>query len=341
MPPDRRPTIADVAAAAGVSKGAVSFALNGRKGVAATTRDRIMRAADDLGWEPDQRARGLSTDRAYAVGWVVPRPAMTLAADPFFPLFLAGLETALAEAGRGLVLNVVDAFERQAATYRRLAKGRVDGVLLTDLQAGDERIPLLADLGLATLAVGRPQNGGENLPWVGIDDRVGITAAVDHLVDLGHRRVAHVQGVPGYVHTTSRRAAWEHALTSKGLDPGPVATGNFTGEGGAAATRALLAEDPRPTAIVYANDLMAVGGMQVLGEAGLRVPGDISVVGFDDIAVASLLAPPLTTVRHDVVGWGRAAATALLAITEHLTPETGWLDPPELVVRRSTAPPAT
>ncbi|CAN5812851.1 LacI family DNA-binding transcriptional regulator [soil metagenome] len=337
----RRPTITDVARRAGVSKGAVSFALNGRPGVADSTRARILASARELGWVPDHRAQALSRSRALAMGWVIARPPRLLGADPFFPLFLAGLETRLSEAGRALVLHVVEGGpEAEAVVYRRLAAGRADGVFLTDLCANDPRFDLVEQLQIPALGVGRPCDP-QRLPWVGIDDGVGALAAVRHLVELGHRRIAHVQGVPGLVHTTSRRRAWETALREAGIPLGPMVTGNFDGLQGAEATRSLLAWDPRPTAIVYANDLMAIAGMQVLAVEGIRVPQDISVVGFDDVAVAPLLHPPLTTVRHDVMAWGRAAASSLLAITDGEDPFTGWLDPAELVVRDSTAPPPT
>ncbi|MDQ3453122.1 MAG: LacI family transcriptional regulator [Actinomycetota bacterium] len=324
---------------AGVSKGAVSFALNGRPGVADSTRARILDSARELGWVPDHRAQALSRSRAMAMGWIIARPARLLGADAFFPLFLAGVETRLSEVGRALVLHVVEGGpDAEAAVYRRLAAGRVDGVFLTDLCANDPRFDLVERLQIPALAVGRPCDP-QRLPWVGVDDGTGALAAVRHLVELGHRRIAHVQGVPGLVHTTSRRCAWETGLREAGIPLGPMVTGNFDGLQGAEATRSLLAWDPRPTAIVYASDLMAIAGMQVLAAEGIQVPGDISVVGFDDVAVARLLHPPLTTVRHDVMAWGRAAASSLLAITDGEEPTTGWLDPAELVIRDSTAPP--
>jgi DNA-binding LacI/PurR family transcriptional regulator len=274
-----------------------------------------------------------------AMGWIIARPARLLGADAFFPLFLAGVETRLSEVGRALVLHVVEGGpDAEAAVYRRLAAGRVDGVFLTDLCANDPRFDLVERLQIPALAVGRPCDP-QRLPWVGVDDGTGALAAVRHLVELGHRRIAHVQGVPGLVHTTSRRCAWETGLREAGIPLGPMVTGNFDGLQGAEATRSLLAWDPRPTAIVYASDLMAIAGMQVLAAEGIQVPGDISVVGFDDVAVARLLHPPLTTVRHDVMAWGRAAASSLLAITDGEEPTTGWLDPAELVIRDSTAPP--
>ncbi|MEO7449156.1 MAG: LacI family DNA-binding transcriptional regulator, partial [Humibacillus sp.] len=144
-----RPTISDVATAAGVSKGAVSFALNGRDGVSAETRERILEAAKSLGWRPSARARALSTSRAMAVGLVIARPPETLSADPFFSVFIAGVETVLSTRGQSLVLQVVPPTLREADAYRRLAdEGRVDGVFLTDLIVDDPRPALLRELGL-------------------------------------------------------------------------------------------------------------------------------------------------------------------------------------------------
>src|SRR4051812_48906476 len=140
----RRPTISDVAAKAGVSKGAVSFALNDRPGVAPETRDRILAVARELGWTPSHRARALAASRALAVGLVIARPPETLGADPFFPRFIAGIESALARLGQSLLLQVVPDLDRELAGYRRLAsEGRVDGVFLTDLRVDDPRPALL------------------------------------------------------------------------------------------------------------------------------------------------------------------------------------------------------
>lgn len=323
-----------------MSKGAVSFALNGRPGVGHATRARILDAARDLDWRPSTRARALSHSRAFALGLVMSRSPELLAADPFFPHFVAGVETVLAERGYGLVLQVVgDDRQAEADSYRRLARDdRVDGVFLTDLRRHDPRLQLLVELGLPAVAVG-PPDGGSLLPWVAVEDRSGVEQAVAHLVGLGHTRIAHVAGAPGYIHSASRRAAWRRALRRAGLAPGPVVAGDFTGPGGAKATRQLLGQPDPPTAIVYGNDLMAIAGMGVALEAGLEVPRELSVVGFDDVPLAAYVTPPLTTVRQDALAWGQAAARTLLAVVEGQPIPSIQLDLPRLIVRASTAPP--
>jgi len=334
----RKPTIDDVARAAQVSKGAVSFALNGRPGVSAATRSRIMAAASDLGWSPSSSARALSTARSSAVGLVMARAPELLGADPFFPPFIAGVESVLSERHQALVLQVVREGEAELAGYRRLAAAeRVDGVFLTDLRVDDPRPGLLQQLGLAVVMVGRPR-GGHALPSIVLDDRAGIAAAVQHLLSLGHRRIAHVAGPQSFVHGADRRQAWSDALAAAGLPLGPCVVSDFTAAGGAAATAELLAGSERPTAIVYANDLMAMAGLPVLASHGLSVPDDISITGFDNAELGAHLAPPLTTVVTDVFAWGVAAAQALLAVIEGVQPADVELPPATLVVRHSSGP---
>jgi DNA-binding LacI/PurR family transcriptional regulator len=334
-----RPTITDVARIAGVSKSAVSFALNGRPGVAADTRERILDVARDLGWTPSLRGRALSVSRSLAVGLVIARPPETLGADPFFASLITGIETVLSERGYALMLQVVSDERTGRESYRRLAaSGRVDGVFLTDMRVDDVRPQLLDDLNLPTVVIGPAPGHG---PWsaVYIDDRPGIVAAVDHLVALGHRHIGHVAGPAEFVHGLSRRAAWASAVADAGLVPGTCITANFSAQGGADATNQLLDLREPPTAIVYANDLMAIAGMSTAIGRGVDVPGGLSVTGFDDTPLAAYLQPALTTVRTDVVGWGRAAATRLLALVDGEAGTEIDLPAPEFVIRRSTAPP--
>jgi LacI family repressor for deo operon, udp, cdd, tsx, nupC, and nupG len=334
-----RPTIIDVARVAGVSKGAVSFALNGKPGVATETRERILAAARELGWTPSLRGRALSVSRSLAVGLVIARSPETLGADPFFAAFITGIETVLSERGYALMLQVVGDEESEHESYRRLAaSGRVDGVFLTDMRVGDVRPQLLSDLGLPTVVIGHTHGPG---PWssVYIDDQPGIVAAVEHLVALGHRRIDHVAGPAEFVHGLSRRAAWAFAVRDAGLAPGICITSDFSAQGGADATNQLLDLADPPTAIVYANDLMAIAGMSTAIGRGVDIPGQLSITGFDDTSLAAYLQPALTTVRTDVVGWGRATATRLLALVDGETGTEVDLPSPELVVRASTAPP--
>jgi DNA-binding LacI/PurR family transcriptional regulator len=351
--PTRRPTIDDVARVARVSKGAVSFALNGRPGVAKTTRARILAAADELGWTPSASARSLSTQRALAVGLVVAREPELLGADPFFPPFIAGIETVLARRGQALVLQVPPSADDELDGYRRLAADRrVDGVFLSDLRVDDPRPSALAELGLPAVTIGRMPNS--QLPSVSLDDRPGIEAAVRHLITLGHRRIANVAGPSNFVHGGTRQAAWRKVMLAAGLAADLAVTADFTASGGAAATAGLLDLAQPPTAIVYANDVMAIAGMSVAASRGVSVPDQLSVTGFDDTELARHLRPALTTVRSDALGWGAAAAKLLLDVID-ARPARGparrersaerplvihvELPPAELVLRDSCAPP--
>ena len=334
-----RPTINDVAREAGVSKGAVSLAFNDRPGLSTTTRERILATARDLGWTPSSRARALSVSRALAVGLVMARPPETLRADPFFPSFIAGLESKLSGHGYALLLQVVPEHEAEDQTYRRLGReGRVDGVFVTDLHVDDHRPALLAELGLPAVIVG-PDRPDSPWPAVGVDDGPGVTAATEHLIALGHTRIAHVGGPLRMVHGASRRAAWSATLLAAGLPEGAFVECDFSAEAGAAATRQLLDLAEPPTAIVYANDLMAIAGLSVAAARGVAVPRDLSITGYEDTELAAHVQPPLTTVCTDVIGWGRAAARRLLELIDEAPATDIDLAPPGLVVRGSTGPP--
>jgi DNA-binding LacI/PurR family transcriptional regulator len=333
----RRPTIADVAKLAGVSRATVSFVLNDRPGVAADTQQRVRSAAEELGWTPSSSARALSTGRVRAVGLVLAREPELIGTDPFFPAFMAGIETVISETGDGLMLQMSRP-ENEVDTYRRLAADRrVDGVFLTDLRVGDSRPALVAELGLPAVAVGAPDSG-TGLPSVNLDDRPAVREAVRHLVGLGHRDIAYVAGPDEFVHARRRRQAWSDALAEAGLPRGTLLPGGFTAEGGARATRMLLERPTPPTAIVYGNDLSATAGMAVAQDAGVRLPQDLSVVGFDDVPLASYTSPPLTTCRANPVSWGRASAQALVELIETGTTVDLELEPAALVVRGSTGP---
>ncbi|MGB9376830.1 MAG: LacI family DNA-binding transcriptional regulator, partial [Mycobacteriales bacterium] len=300
-----RTTIADVARQVGVSKGAVSFALNGRDGVSAETRERILQTAREMGWRPSHRARSLSVSRAFTVGLVLARQPELLGADPFFPSFIAGVETVLAPAGQSLLLQVVPSLDAEESGYRTLAaEGRVDGVFVIDLRVSDTRIGLLSELGLRAVTLNRPDTPSP-FPAVCVDDQRGVRESVEHLVELGHTRIAYVCGPPHFLHSRQRRDAWAAAMVAAGLGADLVMDSDFTAAGGAAATEQLLDLPERPTAIVYANDVMAIAGLGAANNRGLRVPRDLSVVGFDGTDLASHVHPPLTTVSTDPFEWGR------------------------------------
>lgn len=333
----RRPTIGDVASRAGVSKSAVSFAFNNRPGVSAESRERILQAAAELRWRPSARARALSRRRTQTVGLVIRREPELLSTDPFFPQFVAGVEAGLSRHGYALLLQVVADAAAEKAAYERFAdESRLEGVFLTDLLIDDPRPALLASLGLSAIVVS-PRAAGETAHSIGMDDGVGIRRAVQHLFALGHRRIGHVTGAAGYVHSELRRRSWEQALSELGLPAGPLAMADFSGAAGARATHELLDLPEPPTAIVYGNDLMAIAGMAAAADRGVRVPRDLSIVGFDDVPLAAFVSPPLTTVKENVVTWGTAAAELLVATVEG--GETPEIDLPhvDFIVRGSTA----
>jgi DNA-binding LacI/PurR family transcriptional regulator len=335
----RKPTISDVASAAGVSKGLVSFALNDKPGVAADTRDRILAVAKELGWRPSLSARSLSTRTSFALGLVIRRAAEVIGADPFFPSFIAGIESILSEEGRALVLSVVPDEEAELNTYRTLAADkRVDGVFLTDLRHDDRRFALMTELGLPAVALGHPALS-VRMPFVELDDTSGIQAAVEHLVSLGHTRIGHVAGDPAMIHGGRRRNSFSGAMHRAGLDGSLVVETNFSVSQGADATRRLLEESQPPTAIVYANDPMAIAGLGVAQQRGLSVPGDLSITGFDGTDISAYVFPSLTTITSDPVEWGRVAATTLLDQIATGTASNVALPPAQLLVRESTAPP--
>lgn len=333
-------TINDVARAAGVSKGLVSLALNERRGVSPETRDRILAAAQDLGWSPNPGARGLTTRRAYALGLILRRDPRTIEVDPFFAAFISGVETVLSERGQVLVLSVVPDHEAEAKAYARLAAdNRVDGFLLTDLLADDERIRLIESLGSSAVSLGEPTNTSP-FPVISRDYDQGIDALMAHLFELGHREIAHVSGDERMLHGRQRRARYDHAMREAGLEPLVVPT-DFSPEQGAEATRQLLDGSRRPTAIVFGNDPMAVAGMGVAHERGLDLPGDLSITGLDGSQMGAYVFPALTTLDNDPTEWGVAAANALLRLVEHGESADISLPPAGLVVRTSTAAPAT
>lgn len=332
----KRPTISDVAARAGVSRASVSFALNNRPGIAEETRQRILAVAQELGWRPSRQAQALSLGRAGAIGLVLCREPEDMGADPFFPAFIAGVESVLGVRGDGLVLHITEA-AREADIYRQLATDRrVDGVLLTDLRVDDPRPGLLAELALPAVAVGRCEWPG--LPTVELDDRPAIVEAVRTLAALGHRRIAHVAGPQEFQHALRRRQAWQETLRELGLPEGPLCEGGFTAEGGARATRELLALPEPPTAVVYANDLSATAGLSVAVELGVDVPGQLSVVGYDDTPLSRYLHPPLASARADAYGWGAAAARSLDRLLAEGSTQDVVLPPADFLPRGSVGP---
>ena len=307
-----RVTIRDIAERAGVSKGAVSYALNGRPGVSNDTRGRILSIADELGWYPNRAARALSASRADACGLVLARPARSLALEPFFMEFIAGVEVELSSRSVALTLQLAEDPRQEIEVYRRWwGEHRVDGVLMVDLRVDDPRVDELVRLGLPAVIVGGPLEN-RALPAVFHDESTVVVDAVQYLVALGHTRIAHVTGVSDFVHTRQRSEAFKRVTIDLGLVADTFET-DYSAEQGTRATRKLLSLPDPPTAIIFDSDLLAVTGLGVAHGMGFSVPDDLSIVGWDDSLISQVVHPPLTAITRDITGFGVEAARHLLA----------------------------
>lgn len=318
----RRPVIFDVARRAGVSPMTVSRVLNGFPGVAATTRSRVEDAVEALGYRANNAARVLAGGRSRTIGVVA------VETDQFGPArMLFGVESAARAAGHQVSFVTIRQGGGLAATIDHLRAAHVDGVVvLAPVASMVEAVQGIAD-DLPLVIVGAEPSTHDST--VRIDQEAGARLATRHLLGLGNATVHHVAGARGWVDADARRRGWAAELRAAGAPrPRPV-PGNWTAASGYAAG-ARLARDPDVTAIFAANDQMALGLLRALTEFGRRVPGDVAVVGFDDLPESEFFLPPLTTVRQDFAEVGRRAVEVLLGSEErHVVVD------PELVVRAS------
>jgi DNA-binding LacI/PurR family transcriptional regulator len=339
--PVRRVTINDIAARAGVSIGAVSFALNGRKGVSAATRERVLNVADELGWAPTSAARSLAEAKSNTFGLVLARDPRNLGVESFYMQFLSGLEIELSRRGYSLLLQVVPTPEEELETLTRWRNTRrVDGCWLVDVTVDDPRIALaLKPNALPTVVVGDPSVAG-GLTAVWTDDDASMREAVRHLAALGHRRIGRIAGFGQLIHTRIRNDAFVDE-TGKFDVEGVLLRTDYTPEAGARVTREALTSEHPPTALIYDNDIMAVAGLTVAMELGLRVPADLSIVAWDDSVLCEHTFPKLTALSHDVVGFGSHVARRLFDLIDGAVPASFLDSTPNLQARGSTGPAPT
>jgi LacI family transcriptional regulator len=332
-------TMSDVARHAGVDVSTVSRALNERtaKLLRSETVERVHDAARTLGYHPNQLARGLRTQKSHTVGMLL--PDLT---NPFFPPIVRGLEDALDDHGYTLIVGNTDNDDRrEEITLRSLVSRQIDGlVVATAHTAGEERLGALA---LPIVLVNR-RGHDDSAPAVVPDDSAGVADAVDHLLALGHRRIAHLAGPADTSTGRARAAAFEARCRDAGVFDAELVepTAVFSVDEGQAAAERLLARRPDVTAVFAANDLLAVGCLRTLRADGRRVPEDVSLVGCNDMPLVDLIDPPLTTLRLPGYEMGRRAGAMLLAALEDEDATDGLVAlRPELVVRASTGrPPA-
>lgn len=308
-------TMAELAKQCGFSKATVSRALAGDPRVKPETRALILKMAERYNYRPHTVASNLARRRTKTIGLLFPSAPRTIA-DPFFLEYLNGVSETLFEQGFSLLIPQVR-HQRVTETIEELvAHRRVDGIILTEPRLEDERIALLQESNVPFVFLGSTVD--EDVSWVDGDNRGGICQGVQVLGELGHRRIAVILGEQGLVSTEKRFLGYQDGLASLGLelDWDLVWPGDFTRQGGYQAVVDHLEQitSGEVTAIMACNDLMAIGAIQALSEAGIAVPRQVSVMGFDGIEVGKYLSPPLTTVQQPVYRLGREVARVLLGL---------------------------
>ena len=334
-PPSPRPTLEEVARRAGVGRGTASRVINGGERVSARARQAVEEAIAELGYVPNSAARTLVTRRTDTIALVIAESEERIFGEPFFAGVVRGIGTALSEANLQLVLMLASSGQRSEHLDSWLGRQHVDGVLLLSLHDDDTLPDRIRARGLP-MVVGGQRSGEERFGFVDVDNRLGARLAVGHLVNRGRERVATVTGPLDMVAGRSRYEGYLSGLEDAGrtADPGLVATGDFSQAGGEAAMREILLRRPDVDGVFCANDLMAAGALRVLREAGRDVPGEVSVVGFDDAPLALSTEPPLTTVHQSPERMGREMVDLLLATLAHPDePQEGRVLSTHLVVR--------
>jgi len=335
----KTPRLKDVAEAAGVHAATASRALDERRSamVRAETVARVRQAASDLGYRVNRMARGLKMNRSFTIGMLIPDIT-----NPFFPPIVRGAEDCLAEAGYTLILGNTDNDEwKERRHVAGMLERQVDGLLLATARRQDPLVDELRAGAAPLVLVNRTIDRG-GVAAVIPDDQAGMLLAVEHLYQQGHRRIGHVGG-PMDTSTGARRASgFAAAMKLLGLDEGPaVESVAFAELAGRDAARFLLVGNPELTAVVAANDLIALGTIEANEELGRSCPGRLSVVGFNDMPFVERFRPPLTTVRIPEYEIGRRAAQLILSRIEQTVQHSETiLISPVLVVRGSTAPPS-
>ncbi len=326
-------TIEEVAAAAGVSRSTVSRVVNGSTAVSPAALEAVQRAISDLNYVPNRAARSLASRATMAIALVVPEDTTRFFGDPFFALIVSGIHARLSRSE--YVLNLIIASDDprdKTAAYVR--SGAVDGAIVVSHHTSDMFIDRIA-AAVPVVYGGRPVRERERDYYVDVDNLAGARAATEYLVGKGHTRIATITGPLTMPAGVDRLEGYREALAAAGLTEGPIEDGDFTADGGARAMQRIIASGEEIDAVFVASDLMARGALATLGPAGIRVPDDLAIMGFDDSPVATSVTPQLTTMRQPSYAQGERMADILLTILSGgQAPHVTVLDT-DLVVRAS------
>ncbi|HMJ38369.1 MAG TPA: LacI family DNA-binding transcriptional regulator [Verrucomicrobiae bacterium] len=334
-----RVTIADVASAAGVSKTAVSFAFNNPEKLGQVTLERVLGVAHDLGYTPHPGARALSLRRSGTIGVLIPQRLSVVFANPFLGELIQGMGELCEE--HDLTMLLVPPLDGSLEGAIRQAS--VDGFISVGLSPDDRALEMLERIGIPTILV--DSDASPMHPAINVDDAGGAEAAAQHLLDLGHRELAIIALPPtraraGHTPTAARRLTGYRAALDRARAPEPhMVTAGATMSAGARAFEGLPKGKRRPTGVLAMSDMAAIGMMAATQSAGLKVPDDLSVVGYDDLPMAAWTNPALTTVRQPIVEKGRLAARLLIHRMQGKAVESPLPLATSLVIRGSTSPP--
>ncbi|NLE43654.1 MAG: LacI family transcriptional regulator [Chloroflexi bacterium] len=328
----RHVSIKDIARRAGVSHSTVSRALADSPLIADDTKERIRRLAREMEYSPSAIARGLVTQRTSTVGMVV-----TTIADPFIAEVVRGVEETALDHGYSVILCDCNAEpERELNCVQALREKRVDSIIVTSSRVGNLYVPLLEELAVPIVLINN-QHDGHYVHSIRIDDVTGGYIAGSYLASLGHRDIAYIAGPAGTQSSRDRLEGLKRAMQECGREVSPawIVPGDGRPEGGERSADQILRADTRPTAILCYNDMTAIGALRTLRSAGVRIPQDISVMGYDDIRFAAYVEPPLTTISQPKYTLGQRAFLLALNLVDHQDELADSILIPELVVRDS------
>lgn len=329
-------TLEDIARQAGVSRSTVSRVVNDQPYVRPEVRERVLKVIQDTGFHPNVAARTLASQRSWMFGLVLPRGVSSFFTDPYFPRLTQGIAQACNQYNYTLALFLISTHEDEQKIYPRVSrKGLMDGILMQSGQIGDQLIDRLVKSNIPLVIAGRPVQPMD-VSYIDVDNINAAYNAVSHLIRLGYLRIGTITGLVNSAVSIDRQEGYMKALVERGrdVDRALIAEGDFTEAGGYYAMQQLL--PARPDAVFVASDLMALGAMRAVREAGLRIPNDVAFVGFDDLPIAILPEPQLTTVRQPIYQLGFKAVEILIDLIENgIEPARRIILDTQLIIRDS------